>query len=46
MDLDTAHVDFLADLVQTVQSLVTEFDLEQAGYRLVTNGGRTRLPIR
>ena len=30
---------FLTDLVQVVQSLVREFDLEQAGYRLIANGG-------
>ena len=34
---DTA---FLTDLVQTVQSLVVEFDLTSKGYRLITNGGR------
>jgi hypothetical protein len=31
---------FLADLFQTVGSLVTEFDLERRGYRLITNGGK------
>jgi histidine triad (HIT) family protein len=30
---------FLADLFTTVQSLVAEFKLEQAGYRLIVNGG-------
>jgi histidine triad (HIT) family protein len=39
LDLDPADVDFLRDLVETVQSLVREFHLEAAGYRLVTNGG-------
>ena len=29
----------LHDLVQTVQSLVQEFQLEQRGYRLIVNGG-------
>jgi histidine triad (HIT) family protein len=29
----------LADIFQTVASIVAEFDLEQQGYRLVTNGG-------
>jgi histidine triad (HIT) family protein len=29
----------LADIFQTVASIVVEFDLEQQGYRLVTNGG-------
>ena len=32
--------DFMIDLFATVQSLVTEFDLDQAGYRLIANGGR------
>jgi histidine triad (HIT) family protein len=32
--------DFTADLFQTVQSLVAEFNLEEAGYRLISNGGR------
>jgi histidine triad (HIT) family protein len=31
---------FLRDLFQCVQSLVEEFDLENAGYRLVVNGGK------
>ncbi len=30
---------FLADLFTTVQSLVAEFSLDQAGYRLIVNGG-------
>ncbi len=30
---------FLRDLFETVQSLVREFNLEQAGYRLIANGG-------
>src|SRR5215207_7459221 len=34
-----ADHDFLTDLIQTVQSLVQEFELETAGYRLITNGG-------
>ncbi len=37
--LQTNDTAFLADLLQTVQSLVIEFDLEAAGYRLITNGG-------
>lgn len=32
--------DFLADLYQSVQSLVAEFDLEASGYRLIVNGGK------
>ena len=39
MQLSEADADFYADLVQTVQSLVSEFGLEQGGYRLVVNGG-------
>lgn len=32
-------IDFLLDLMQTVQSLVTELALETRGYRLIANGG-------
>jgi histidine triad (HIT) family protein len=40
MELDTARdAAFLADLFTAVQSLVAEFHLEQAGYRLIVNGG-------
>jgi histidine triad (HIT) family protein len=39
MELSATDLDFYADLVQTVQSLVAEFDLEKGGYRLVVNGG-------
>jgi histidine triad (HIT) family protein len=38
-DLTPADADFLADLIPAVQSLVAEFGLEQAGYRLMVNGG-------
>ena len=38
-ELTTGDKDFIADLFPTVQSLVAEFDLEAAGYRLVVNGG-------
>lgn len=31
--------DFLQDLFLTVQSLITELQLEEAGYRLILNGG-------
>jgi histidine triad (HIT) family protein len=31
---------FLADLVAAVQSLISELNLEAAGYRLIANGGR------
>jgi histidine triad (HIT) family protein len=39
MELSSNDMDFYADLVQTVQSLVAELDLEACGYRLVVNGG-------
>ena len=40
MELDQARdAPFLADLFTTVQSLVTEFHLDKAGYRLIVNGG-------
>ncbi|MBN2502887.1 MAG: HIT domain-containing protein [Anaerolineales bacterium] len=39
-DLDNTDGAFLADLFQTVQSLVGEMDLESTGYRLIANGGK------
>ena len=39
-DLGMEDSAFLADLFQTVRSLVAEFDLEQRGYRLMVNGGK------
>lgn len=39
-DLTPADADFTADLFQTAQSLVVQFNLDQVGYRLITNGGR------
>jgi histidine triad (HIT) family protein len=40
-DLDpTQDAAFLADLFATLQSLVAEFHLNQAGYRLIVNGGK------
>lgn len=38
-DLDPADSRFLSDLLAAVQSLVSEFGLEQTGYRLIVNGG-------
>ena len=38
-DLNPADTGFLTDLVSTVQELVTELNLEPAGYRLIVNGG-------
>ena len=39
-DLTPTDTDFVLDLFSTVQSLVLEFDLQKAGYRLVVNGGK------
>src|SRR5512139_1337946 len=39
-DLSPADVDFMQDLFATVKSLVAEFGLEEAGYRLIANGGK------
>ncbi len=39
-DLTAADSDFLADVFKTVQDLVEEQDLEEAGYRLIINGGK------
>ena len=39
LDVPPDDPDFLRDLFETVQSLVREFNLEQSGYRLITNGG-------
>ena len=39
-DLTPADSDFLADVFKTVQDLVEELDLEEAGYRLIVNGGK------
>lgn len=38
-DLTAADADFLMDLFSTVQSLVAELGLQEAGYRLIVNGG-------
>ena len=37
--LTAADAPLLAELVQVIQLLVTRFDLEGKGYRLITNGG-------
>ncbi|MCA9959947.1 MAG: HIT domain-containing protein [Anaerolineales bacterium] len=39
MTVQAADADFLVELFQVVQSLVAEFNLEQTGYSLITNGG-------
>jgi len=45
-DLSTADQGLLLEIFQTVQSLVVEFNLDPAGYRLVINGGKNQdIPI-
>jgi histidine triad (HIT) family protein len=39
IDLTAADSAFMVDLFAAVASLVAEFDLEAAGYRLIANGG-------
>jgi histidine triad (HIT) family protein len=39
MDLPITDTTFMRELILTVQSLITEFKLEDSGYRLITNGG-------
>jgi histidine triad (HIT) family protein len=39
MDVPIDDGIFLQDLIETVQSLVREYNLENRGYRLITNGG-------
>lgn len=39
MDISGADTNFLTDLFQAVQSIVAELNLQQAGYRLICNGG-------
>jgi histidine triad (HIT) family protein len=39
LDISPGDVDFLRDLVETVQILVRELGLAEGGYRLVANGG-------
>jgi histidine triad (HIT) family protein len=39
-DLSQADQEILFEIFQTVQSLVSEFNLEAAGYRVVVNGGK------
>ena len=39
-DLTAADADFMTDLFAAVQSLVSVFQLEEPGYRLIVNGGR------
>jgi len=39
MDIPADETTFMRELIETVQSLVREFKLEESGYRLITNGG-------
>jgi len=39
MHVTGADAGFMVDLMQTVQSLVSELQLEARGYRLIVNGG-------
>jgi len=39
MKITPADAPFMTDVFQTVQSLVTEYQLETRGYRLICNGG-------
>lgn len=39
MHVREADGSFMVDLMQTVQSLVSELQLEARGYRLIVNGG-------
>jgi len=39
-DLTEADGDFLMELFECVRSLVIELKLDQAGYRLIANGGK------
>lgn len=39
MAISDDDTDFVKDLFVTVQSLITELNLEKSGYRLISNGG-------
>jgi histidine triad (HIT) family protein len=39
MDVPLEASDFLRDLLETVQSLVRQYGLDEKGYRLIVNGG-------
>ena len=42
IEVSTDDVELLKDLIDVVRSLVEEFDLETAGYRLIVNGGEAQ----
>jgi histidine triad (HIT) family protein len=39
MDVPVEDTTFMREVLETVQSLVREYKLEESGYRLITNGG-------
>ena len=39
LHITAADTPFMTDVFETVQSLVTEYQLETGGYRLICNGG-------
>ncbi len=39
-EVGPAEAGFLQDLFETVRSLASEYGLEEAGYRLIANGGK------
>lgn len=41
-DLDESDQAFMIDLFSVVQSLVAELNLQERGYRLISNGGRNQ----
>jgi histidine triad (HIT) family protein len=42
IDISPGDVELMKDLIDVVSSLVEEFDLEIAGYRLIVNGGEAQ----
>jgi len=40
MDITTMDADLIMEIMQTAQSLVEEFKLQEMGYRLIINGGK------
>lgn len=42
IDVSPDDVELMKELLDVVSSLVEEFDLETAGYRLIVNGGETQ----
>ena len=42
IDVSPDDVELMKDLIDVVSSLVEEFDLQTAGYRLIVNGGESQ----